>query len=44
MFELEKCIQECEESVKKNARVRSRTGKMDSNRRRFHQGRRYYRC
>ncbi|EMR58819.1 50S ribosome-binding GTPase family protein [Helicobacter pylori Hp H-1] len=43
VFELEKCIQECEESVKKNARVRSRTGKMDSNWRRFYQGRRFYR-
>ncbi len=43
-LELEKCIQACEENVKKNARVRSRTGKMDSNWRRFYQGRRYYRC
>lgn len=44
VFELEKCIQACEESVKKNARVRSRSGKMDSNWRRFYQGRRFYRC
>ncbi|EJC55065.1 labile enterotoxin outputA [Helicobacter pylori Hp P-62] len=43
-LELEKCIQACEESVKKNARVRSRSGKMDSNWRRFYQGRRFYRC
>ncbi|WRA06537.1 50S ribosome-binding GTPase [Helicobacter pylori] len=43
VFELEKCIQACEESVKKNARVRSRSGKMDSNRRRFYQWRRFYR-
>lgn len=44
VFELEKCIQACEESVKKNARVCSRIGKMDSNWRRFYQGRRFYRC
>ncbi|MUU58404.1 labile enterotoxin output A [Helicobacter pylori] len=44
VFDLEKCIQACEESVKKNARVRSRIGKMDSNWRRFYQGRRFYRC
>ncbi len=44
VFELEKCIQACEESVKKNARVCSRSGKMDSNWRRFYQGRRFYRC
>lgn len=43
-LELEKCIQACEESVKKNAKVRSRSGKMDSNWRRFYQGRRFYRC
>ncbi len=43
-LKLEETIQACEESVKKNARVRSRTGKMDSNRRRFYQGRRFHRC
>ncbi|WRF80129.1 50S ribosome-binding GTPase [Helicobacter pylori] len=43
VFELEKCIQACEESVKKNARVCSRIGKMDSNWRRFYQGRRFHR-
>ncbi len=43
-LELEKCIQACEENVKKNARVRSRTGKMDSSWRRFYQGRRFHRC
>ncbi len=42
-LELEKCIQEIEEKIKKNARVHSRTGKMDSSWRRFYQGRRYYR-
>ncbi len=44
VFELEETIQACEENVKKNARVHSRSGKMDSNWRRFYQGRRYYRC
>ncbi|EKE90937.1 50S ribosome-binding GTPase family protein [Helicobacter pylori R046Wa] len=34
VFELEECIQACEEKI--NARVRSRIGKMDSNWRRFH--------
>ncbi len=43
-LKLEETIQACEESVKKNARVRSRSGKMDSNWRRFYQGRRFYRC
>ncbi|MBH0275869.1 labile enterotoxin output A, partial [Helicobacter pylori] len=43
-LELEETIQACEESVKKNARVHSRTGKMDSNWRRFYQGRRFHRC
>lgn len=44
VLKLEETIQACEESVKKNARVRSRSGKMDSNWRRFYQGRRFYRC
>lgn len=44
VLKLEETIQACEESVKKNARVRSRFGKMDSNWRRFYQGRRFYRC
>ncbi|WRA80038.1 50S ribosome-binding GTPase [Helicobacter pylori] len=43
-LKLEETIQACEESVKKNARVCSRSGKMDSNWRRFYQGRRFYRC
>ncbi|RVZ84039.1 labile enterotoxin output A [Helicobacter pylori] len=42
-LKLEECIQACEENVKKNARVHSRIGKMDSNWRRFHQGRRFHR-
>ena len=33
-LELEKCIQECEKALK-NARVHSRSGKMDSNRRKI---------
>ncbi len=44
VLKLEETIQACEESVKKNARVRSRSGKMDSSWRRFYQGRRFYRC
>lgn len=41
-LELEKSFQEIEEKLK-NARVHSRSGKMDSNWRGFYQGRRFYR-
>ncbi len=44
VFELEKCIQECEESVKKTQECAQGLEKMDSNWRRFYQGRRFHRC
>ncbi|EMH09388.1 hypothetical protein HMPREF1410_00998 [Helicobacter pylori GAM249T] len=43
-LELEKCIQACEESVKKTQECAQGLEKMDSNWRRFYQGRRFYRC
>ncbi|EMG84024.1 hypothetical protein HMPREF1393_00149 [Helicobacter pylori GAM103Bi] len=43
-LELEKCIQACEESVKKTQECTQGLEKMDSNWRRFYQGRRFYRC